>query len=329
MIVPARHLPGHGLPPSDHATMLADVREGLQRTPKRLSSKYFYDAEGSALFEEICAQPEYYLTGAELAIMREHAVAIAAVLGPSVLLIEYGSGSGLKTQLLLAQLAKPAAYVPVEISQAALQESVARLGKIFPQVEMQPLCADFTQRITPPRSTLSPQRRVIYFPGSTLGNFEAHEALALLSKMRDEMGEHGAALIGIDLKKDSAIIEAAYNDTAGVTAAFTLNMLARFNRELGADFDLAQFNHRARYNGMAGRIETHIVSRRAQTVKIADRLFNFAADEAMLVEYSCKYSLDDFARLAARAGLRVKNIWMDAQQQFSLQYLERAEALDG
>ncbi len=329
MIVPARHLHGHGLPPSDHTTMLADVREGLQRTPKRLSSKYFYDAEGSALFEAICAQPEYYLTGAELAIMREHAADVAAVLGPSVLLIEYGSGSGLKTQLLLAQLATPAAYVPIEISPAALQESIARLGGTFPHVEMLPLCADFTQRITPPRSAMQPLRRVIYFPGSTLGNFEAHEALALLSKMRDEMGEQGAALIGIDLKKDSAIIEAAYNDAAGVTAAFTLNMLARFNRELGADFDLAQFNHRARYNGMAGRIETHIVSRRAQTVKIADRSFNFAADEAMLVEYSCKYSLDDFARLAARAGLRVKNIWMDAKQQFSLQYLERAEALDG
>ena len=329
MIVPVRHLPGHGLPPSDHATMLAEVREGLQRTPKRLSSKYFYDAEGSALFEEICVQPEYYLTGAELSIMREHSAAIAAVLGPSVLLIEYGSGSGLKTQLLLAQLMAPAAYVPVEISQSALLESVARLGKTFPQIEMLPLCADFTQRIVPPRSAMPPRRRVIYFPGSTLGNFEARDALALLSKMRDEMGEHGAALIGIDLKKDSAIIEAAYNDAAGVTAAFTLNMLARFNRELGADFDLAQFNHRARYNGMAGRIETHIVSRCAQTVQIADRLFKFAADEAMLVEYSCKYSLDDFARLAARAGLRVKNIWMDAQQQFSLQYLERAEALDG
>ncbi len=329
MIVSARHLLGTSLPPSDFETMLADVREGLQRTPKRLSSKYFYDAEGSALFEEICAQPEYYLTGAELSIMREHAAAIAAVLGPSVLLIEYGSGSGLKTQLLLEQLSAPVAYVPVEISQVALRDSVERLGKIFPQIEILPLCADFTQRITTPRSTMQPQRRVIYFPGSTLGNFEAHEALALLSKMRDEMGEHGAALIGIDLKKDSAVIEAAYNDAAGVTAAFTLNMLAHFNRELGADFDLAQFNHRARYNCMAGRIETHIVSRRAQTVRIADRPFNFAADEAMLVEYSCKYSLDDFARLAARAGLRVKNIWMDAQQQFSLQYLERAEALDG
>jgi dimethylhistidine N-methyltransferase len=307
--------------------LLADVRQGFGQRPKRLSSKYFYDARGSQLFEDICEQPEYYLTRTELALMREHVASIAAALGPDVMLIEYGSGSGLKTNLLLAELESPVAYAPVEISLEALDASVRRLAARHRGVEMLPVCADFTRGVVAPRPKRSPSRTVVYFPGSTLGNFDAHDAVALLKQMRSQIGASGAALIGIDLKKDPAIIEAAYNDAAGVTAAFTLNLLVRLNRELGADFHVPRFRHRAVYNALAGRIETHIVSLDRQDVRIEGDTFRFDAHEAMLVEYSCKYSLEDFARLASKAGLRISRHWNDAREQFAVVYLE-AKAKD-
>ncbi len=304
------------------AEMRTDVLRGLASKPKRLPSKYFYDARGSELFEQICAQPEYTLTRDELAIMRVHAHEIAAALGANVRLVEYGSGSGLKTRLLLRHLQTPAAYVPVEIARDALRASVAKLASEFPQIEMLPMCADFTQPVALPRAGRSAQRTVIYFPGSTLGNFDAHDSVRLLKQMRAEVGEGGAALIGIDLKRDRVTLEAAYNDAAGVTARFTLNMLARFNRELGANFDLSAFRHRARWNALAGRIETHLVSARAQSVRVANHTFHFEIDEAMLVEYSCKYSLEEFSALAARADLRVTRSWSDAQSRFSVVLLQ-------
>lgn len=303
--------------------MQAEVLQGLSSTPKSLPSKYFYDRRGSELFEQICEQPEYYLTRTELAIMREHATDIAATLGPQVLLMEYGSGSGLKTRLLLAALERPAAYVPVEISRDALAESLTAIRQEFPVLELLPVCADFTTYVAPPRPVQCSSRTVIYFPGSTLGNFTLDEAVALLRQMQCEMGRDGAALVGIDLRKDPATIEAAYNDAAGVTAEFTLNMLAHFNRELGADFDLAAFRHQARYNAAAGRIETDIVSRRAQQVRVAGERIGFGAGEAMRVEYSYKYAPEQFALLARRAGLRVAGQWSDAGRGFSLQYLVR------
>jgi len=301
--------------------MLAEVLEGLRRQPRSLPSKYFYDPAGSALFERICEQPEYYLTRTEIGIMREHAADIAAALGPRVLLMEYGSGSGLKTRLLLAALSAPVAYAPVEISRAALLESLDAIRREFPALELLPVCADFTAYVAPPRPAAGACRRVIYFPGSTLGNFTLAEAVSLLRQMRREMGPGGAALVGIDLRKDPALLEAAYNDAAGVTAAFTLNMLARFNRELDADFDLAAFRHCARYNAMAGRIETHILSLREQAVRIDGHCIPFARGDAILVEYSYKYALEQFALLARQAGLRVAQQWSDAQRRFSLQYL--------
>jgi dimethylhistidine N-methyltransferase len=301
----------------------SDVLNGLRLAPKRLSSKYFYDADGSALFERICEQPEYYLTRTELAIMHEHIVDMAATLGPELLLLEYGSGNGAKTGLLLSHLQDPVAYVPVEISRSALLDSIPRLAAIVPHVHILPLCADFTQNLSAPKTALRPRRTVVYFPGSTLGNFDAKQSLALLRRMHETMGANGGALIGIDLKKDPQEIEAAYNDAAGVTAQFTLNMLARFNRELGATFELSQFRHRAHYNPMAGRIETHIVSQCDQNVRVAGESIAFAKSEAMLVEYSCKYSLAEFAALAEKAGLRVERVWTDSAQRFSVQYLVR------
>lgn len=298
-----------------------EVLRGLRRTPKRLSSKFFYDARGSELFERICEQPEYYLTRAELDILDTHAGDIAAALGPDVALIEYGSGSACKTTRLIAALDACAAYVPVEISESALHGCPRRIAAVAPQLPVAPVCADFTRFVLDPAALPAHRRRVIYFPGSTLGNFDDGEALALLRQMRQQMGPDGAAVVGIDLRKDAATLEAAYNDAAGVTAAFTLNMLARFNRELRANFDLRQFAHRARWNAQASRIETHIVSLIEQSVRVAGWRFRFGAGETMLVEYSCKYSLPQFAALAARAGLRVREVWMDAQQRFSVQLL--------
>jgi dimethylhistidine N-methyltransferase len=303
---------------------LHTVRRGLAAKPKKLPSRLFYDERGSALFEAICEQPEYYLTRTEIAIMRDHAADIADTLGPDVRLVEYGSGSGIKTRMLLEHLENPVAYVPVEISRTALMESVAELATRFPHVPMQPVCADFTQPLRLPVAARSPRRTAIYFPGSTIGNFEAREAVKILRQMRTEMSDGGGIIIGVDLKKDPAEIEAAYNDAAGVTRDFTLNMLVRLNREIGTDFDLAAFRHRARYNALAGRIETTLVSTKRQDVHVGHDVFAFREDEAMQVEYSCKYSLDDFAQLANKAGLSVQKVWMDADKRFSVQYLVRS-----
>lgn len=314
------------VPPTAFA---ADVAHGLGDTPKHLPSKYFYDAEGSRLFEAICAQPEYYLTRVELELMRAQVGDIAARLGSGVRLVEYGSGAGIKTRLLLRHLQAPAGYVPVEISASALNASVAAMREALPGLPVRPVRADFTRPHALPDLPVISTRTVIYFPGSTLGNFETDEAIALLRQMRAEMGEPGAALIGIDLDKDTALIEAAYNDAAGVTAAFTLNLLARINRELDGDFDLRQFRHRARYHVAAGRIETDIVSTVAQRVCVNGQAFHFAAGEAMRVEVSGKYTLPCLAELAARAGLRVSAHWTDRDGWFALVLLEPADSAAG
>lgn len=309
--------------PPDNA-LLQVVQRGLRSQPKRLPSWLFYDEQGSALFEQICEQPEYYLTRTEIALLNEHAGDIAQVLGPDVRLVEYGSGHAIKTRLLLEHLATPVAWVPIELSTDPLRRGMERMAELFPQLPIQPLAVDFTRPLRLPVPPRAPRRTVVYFPGSTIGNFEEREAAQLLRKMRGEMGDNGGILVGVDLKKDRATIEAAYNDRAGVTAAFTLNMLTRLNRELGCNFELSAFRHRARYNAMAGRIETHIVSLREQRVRVGRLQVLFREDEAMLVEYSCKYSLEDFATLAATAGLAVQRAWFDPETMFSVQYLTRA-----
>jgi dimethylhistidine N-methyltransferase len=304
--------------------LLQVVQRGLRSQPKRLPSWLFYDEQGSALFEQICEQPEYYLTRAEIALLDAHAGEIADVVGPDVRLVEYGSGHAIKTRLLLEHLAAPVAWVPIELSSEPLRLSMQRMEQHFPHLPIQPLTVDFTRPLRLPVPPRAPRRTVVYFPGSTIGNFEEREAAQLLRKMRSEMGDNGGILIGADLKKDKATIEAAYNDRAGVTAEFTLNILARLNRELGCNFELGAFRHRAHYNAMAGRIETHILSKREQRVRVGRLQVLFREDEAMLVEYSCKYSLEDFAALAATAGLAVQHVWQDPDGMFSLQYLTRA-----
>jgi L-histidine Nalpha-methyltransferase len=305
-------------------TMTSDALAGLSCSPKRLPSKYFYDARGSGLFEAITRLPEYYLTRTEIALMESRMPDIAKAIGTHSHVVEYGSGSGRKTRMLLDALVDPIAYTAIEISRTALLSSVQRLGEKFPSIEMLPVCADFTK----PVRLLTPTRRVartlVFFPGSTLGNFSNDEAVALLGAMRATMGDQGNALIGIDLQKDVALIEAAYNDAAGVTADFTLNLLVRLNREIGSNFVLGNFRHRAIYNAEAGRIETSLVSQREQSVAIGGRTFEFAAGEAMQVECSHKYSSPGFARLVARAGLRVVNEWNDPLDWFGIRLVAPA-----
>lgn len=289
--------------------LLADTLAGLSRTARQLPSKYFYDARGSRLFEQITHTPEYYPTRTELALLNRVLPDIARVVGPRLHVVELGSGSGRKTALLLAALQDPVAYTPIEISRAALLSSIDHLAPALPDVEMLPVCADFTRPVDVPAPEREPARRLLFFPGSTLGNFAGEDALALLRAMRQTMGDHGLALIGIDLHKDPALIEAAYNDAEGITAAFTLNLLVRLNREVDSDFDLDGFRHRARYSTERLRIETDLVSQRAQDVHLDGRTFHFEAGEAIRVEYSHKYTDDGFDALVRQAGLQVAQRW--------------------
>ncbi|CAN5658660.1 L-histidine N(alpha)-methyltransferase [soil metagenome] len=300
-----------------------DILAGLSRSPKRLPSKYFYDKRGSELFEEITRQPEYYLTRIELALLEDKAAEIAEAVGPRAHVVEYGSGSGRKTRLLLDALEDPVAYTPIEISRNALLASVERLDREFGDIEVLPMLADFTTPVPLPEPERKADHALVFFPGSTLGNFTDAEALRLLRAMRETMGDRGGALVGIDLQKDPAIITAAYNDAAGVTAAFTHNLLARLNRDIGSDFDLDAFEHHAEYMLDAGRIETFLISRKPQTVTVEGRRFDFTAGERMQVEYSQKYTDDSFAALAREAGLKVVCRWNDAKDWFGLRLLQR------
>lgn len=298
-----------------------DVIAGLSLPRKALPPKYFYDPRGCALFEAICQQPEYYLTRAELALMRAHAGDIARQLGPQSAIIEYGSGSGRKTRILLAATA-PVAYIPIDIARAELHATAAGIAREFPGVRVMAVCADYSRPLALPElEGLGARRRVGYFPGSTIGNLTPAEAGAFLALAREQAGAGGALLIGVDLKKDPARLDAAYNDSRGVTADFNLNLLARINRELGADFDLSAFRHRAFYDGAVGRIEMHLESVKAQTVTIGGHAITFRAGETIHTENSYKYSLREFQELARGAGLVAREYWTDAEQLFSVHYL--------
>jgi dimethylhistidine N-methyltransferase len=305
------------------AAETAEILEGLGRPQKMLSPKFFYDERGSALFEAICELPEYYPTRTELAIMRGRAADMAARVGPLANVIEFGSGSSLKTRILLRHLERPAAYVPVDISRDHLMVSTRALAAEFPALEILPVAADFTRPFEVPQPRLAASHNLIYFPGSTIGNFSPGAARELLRIMHEEAGENGALLIGVDLKKDRDVLERAYNDSAGVTAEFNLNMLRRLNREHGADFDLSAFRHRAIYSEEHGRIEMHLISLRDQQVRVGSRRFAIARDEFIVTEHSHKYSLRQFGELAASAGFRTVDAWTDEKGWFSVQYCLR------
>jgi dimethylhistidine N-methyltransferase len=301
-----------------------EVVAGLRRRPRTLPCKYFYDARGSRLFEKICDLDEYYLTRTELAILERSVAEMARCLGPDCMVIEPGSGSGTKTRLLLEALERPVAWVPVDISRDVLLRSSESIDGAHPELEVLPVCADFTESFQLPETRRPSARRVVYFPGSTIGNFDPPEVVRFLARLRELCAPGGAVLIGADLRKDRKVLEAAYDDAAGVTAEFNLNLLLRVNRELGADFDLARFRHRAVWDEQRGRVEMHLVSTAAQTVRIDGESFAFGAGEAIHSESSYKYDLADFAGLARAAGLAVARVWLDERRWFSVQYLTEA-----
>jgi dimethylhistidine N-methyltransferase len=302
------------------ASFLDDVIAGLTARPKHLSPKYFYDEAGSRLFEAITALPEYYPTRCELAILREHAADVAGFFPPGAALIEFGSGSSRKARIVLDAAPNIKAYVPVDISFEMLAQDANELRRDHPGLMVLPFAADFTAPFELP-AAVAGMPRTGFFPGSTIGNFEPREAAALLRHVGKMLGPGAALIIAVDLIKDAGVLDAAYNDAAGVTAAFNLNLLSRINRELGADFDLGCFRHRAFYNRDRHRIEMHLVSAIRQTVRVAGRMFEFRAGETIHTENSYKYTVASFAELARESGWSPAAVWTDAGDNFSVHAL--------
>lgn len=312
----------------DRAEFRSDVIDGLSRRRRMLPCKYLYDERGAELFERICELEAYYPTRTERSILQRHAGEMARLIGAGARIVEFGSGSAVKTELLLHELDAPVAYVPVDISREQLVATAQRLSFQFPALQVLPVCADYTRALDLPEPDRRPVRTVVFFPGSTIGNFDPPEALRFLSRIRRMVGAGGAALIGADRQKAPETLEQAYDDTEGVTAAFNRNLLVRINRELGANFDVDCFQHRAVYDANAGRIEMHLVSCCDQIVQVPcdnerPAVFAFREGEYIVTEHSWKYTAHGFADLAAGAGLRTEQIWSDPQDLFSL-YLLRA-----
>ena len=296
----------------------ADVLDGLSRTPKTLPSRWLYDDRGSELFEEITALPEYYPTRTETGILKERAGEIAAVFGPEAVLIEYGAGAGIKTEIVLGALEAPRLYVPIDISGDFLEASAERIRKRFPGLAVEPVVADFTTEFDLPGDLPQDGRRGGFFPGSTLGNLGRREALAFLARMRRHVGADGVAVLGVDLKKDIDTLLAAYDDAAGVTAAFDINILERMQRELGAELPLDNFAHEARWNGEASAVEMHLVARDACTLSVAGRSFTFEAGETIHTESSRKYDVEALAGMADESGWSLDKVWTDPDGLFAL-----------
>jgi dimethylhistidine N-methyltransferase len=299
----------------------ADVVTGLTKTPKRIPPKYFYDSVGSELFERITALPEYYPTRCELAILEQHAADIAALIPPGAALIEFGSGSSTKTRILLRAAAdKLAAYVPVDISANFLEQQSEALKAEYPGVAMLPVAADFTKPFNLPAS-VQMMPRVGFFPGSTIGNFEPHEAASFLRQAGEALGPGAMFIVGVDLIKDPEVLHDAYNDAQGITAEFNKNLIARINRELGAKLDAATFEHHAFYNRERNRIEMHLASLKRQRLKVCGECVDFRAGETIHTENSYKYSIESFGALARGAGWTPRTVWTDPDRHFSVHAL--------
>lgn len=298
----------------------AEFIAGLNRRPKTLPCKFFYDERGSDLFEQICVLDEYYLTRTENRILRDNIAEIAALCGPRCLLVELGSGNSSKTRLLLDHLEEPVAYVPIDLSRAHLLRAADALNGDYYPLQILPICADYNQPLELPSPARSPERATIFFPGSTIGNFEPRQAAAFLRRIAGWCQPGDGLLVGVDLQKPREILHQAYNDAKGITAAFNLNLLRRANEELAANFDLDQFRHRAAYNPRHGRIEMHLVSQRKQAVRVAGEQIEFAEGETITTEYSYKYKVETFRVLASAGGWQPGRAWLDKNQWFSLQY---------
>ena len=309
------HIQFHDLHPT-RDEFLQDVLHGLAQQPAMIPPKYFYDARGSKLFDQITELDEYYPTRTETAILRANAADIATRIGTGSLLVEPGGGSCEKVHILLEGL-KPSAYVPMDISRDHLQLAAAELAIEYPWLEIHAACTDFTRQMSLPPS-LPEGKHVAFFPGSSIGNFDPVDAVAFLQSIADLVGPGGFLLIGVDLKKKKSILEAAYDDRSGITAQFNLNLLERINAELGADFVVSDWAHRALYNEVAGRIEMHLVSQTRQTVTINGRSFAFDRGDTIHSENSYKYTANEFIQLAARAGFTSDQLWVDPDQLFSV-----------
>lgn len=306
---------------SPRMQFLSDALTGLRRNPKCLPCKYFYDEVGSRLFDEICQTRDYYVTRCETEIMRRYCKEMGECLGTGVMLVEFGSGSSIKSRYLLEHLIEPAAYVPVDISREHLGKSADEIAQRYPDIEVLPVCADFTKPFDLPRSRTPASHNAVYFPGSTIGNFKPEAARELLRTIAQMCGHDGGLLIGIDLQKRRQVLERAYNDDQGVTAQFNLNLLHRMNRELGADFDVDAFEHVAYYNEEMGRIEIYLRSRSEQTVTIQGQEVSFESSELIHTEYSHKYTTEGFASLAADVGWKLRRVWNDDQGYFAVLHL--------
>jgi dimethylhistidine N-methyltransferase len=308
------------------ADFLAEVMSGLSSSPRTLPCKFFYDERGADLFQEICELPEYYITRTETELLRRYAPQIAESIGPNAALIGFGTGAGIKTRMLLEHLQNPIAYIPIDISKQRLVDSAIELSHAMPALEILPVCADYLQELQFPKPLRKPDHMAVFFPGSTIGNLEPPVAEDFLRRVCRLCGKSGGLIIGIDLQKSRDVLEAAYNDSAGVTAEFNLNLLVRANRELGADFDLMRWKHRAVYNEKEGRIEMHLVSEGEQTVHVGGREFVFADGEKIITEFSYKHTLEGFAHLAASAGFReASRVWTDSQRLFAVFHFVVAE----
>lgn len=303
------------LDPVDHT---AEVLAGLRAEERYISPKFFYDKRGSHLFTEITHQPEYYLTRVETSLLRDHSQEIGQLIGDEIMLIEYGSGSSTKIRILLENL-RPSIYAPLDISRDYLAEAAEALGREYPWLEVHATCVDFTGDFELPLP--GEQRRVSFFPGSSIGNFEREEAASFLSRVRQLVGENGGLLLGVDLKKDEEILNAAYNDAAGVTAAFNLNVLRHLNRTCGTDFDPAQFTHLARYNPDLGCVQMFLVSETGQTITAAGEVFDFEPGEMIHTENSHKYTTEEIETMARRAGFEDIRTWRDPKNLFAVFYL--------
>lgn len=304
----------------------ADAVKGLSAQRKRLPPKYFYDKAGSELFERITEQPEYYPTRCEMSILREQGADIAKLIPQGSALVEFGSGSNQKARLLLAAAPALAAYVPVDICGPMLEKEAAELRADFPSLNVLPLEADFTQRFDLPQAALDAPARVGFFPGSTIGNLEPHEAASFLRNAAKTLGRGAKMIIGADLIKDAEILNAAYNDAAGYTEKFNLNLLTRINRELGGTFDLSSFEHHAFYNRERQRVEMHLASKKRQRVKVAGECFDFRTGETIHTENSYKYTAESLAALARGVGWEPVGVWTDTECRFSIQAFSLSEA---
>jgi len=307
----------HDLAP-EAADLRQAVLEGLASRPRAIAPKFFYDREGSRLFDAICRLPEYYPTRTEQNILQTHRREIAAACGQKRWLLEPGSGSCEKVRLLLDDL-QPCGYVPIDISGDYLHGVAAKLAAERPELPVRACCADFTAGVSLPWKLEG--RRLVFYPGSSIGNFEPAQAVSVLAHMAGLAGSGGGLLIGVDIKKDPRILEAAYDDTAGVTAAFNRNLLARINRELGADFNLEAFGHRAVYDADLGRVEMHLVSDKDQTVRLGEQRFSFRKGDAIHTENAYKYEIGEFGELARAAGLKQEQVWTDPERLFSVHWL--------